>query len=139
MTNKYELTEKNDKTGLYRIRALKNILEYGVMTGDLRGYVESEENLSQKGDTWVDDNAPIYGSAEVCGDAKVYGCASYVDINTVIKMLDCSKRTIKRWVKKGTFPEPEIKINRFHRWNMNDITAWIAENKPEVKSCTCQE
>lgn len=67
---KYELTNETrivfGKT-LYRIRAL---ISFGnVLSGDLGGWVESEDNLSQNGDAWV------YGDAQVCGDAWVYGNA----------------------------------------------------------------
>ena len=40
-----------------------------VQVGELGGWVESENNLSQYGNAWV------CGNAEVCGDAKVYGNA----------------------------------------------------------------
>ena len=80
MNKKYELIP-SDKEGLYRIKALKCF--GGVMIGEIGGYVESENNLSQLGDCWiydnavicdnarVEDNAQVYGDAEVCGDAIV--------------------------------------------------------------------
>lgn len=61
---------------LFRIKAL---IEFGsVKAGELGGYVEKEENLSQEGNAWVYDNARVcdnarvYGNAGVCGNAKVY-------------------------------------------------------------------
>lgn len=82
---------------LFRI---KSLIEFGdVKAGELGGYVEKEENISQDGnawvfgdakvsgdarvydnawvcgDTWVCDNARVYGDARVCGNAKVYGNA----------------------------------------------------------------
>ena len=52
---------------LFRIKAL---IEFGtVKAGELGGYIEKEENLSQKGDAWVCGNARVYGNAWVCGDA----------------------------------------------------------------------
>ena len=46
---------------LFRIKAL---IEFGdVKAGELGGYIEKEENLSQYGDAWV------CGNAWVCGDA----------------------------------------------------------------------
>lgn len=48
---------------LHQIRA---IVEFGVVkAGDIGGWLEKEENLSQEGDAWV------------CGDAKVYGNRCY--------------------------------------------------------------
>ena len=58
---------------LFRIKAL---ISFGnVKAGDVGGYIEKEENLSQSGDAWVYGNAKVYGNAEVYGDAKVYGNA----------------------------------------------------------------
>ena len=60
-------------TKLFRIKAL---IEFGnVKAGELGGFVEKEENLSQDGNAWVYDNARVYGDACVCGDARVYGNA----------------------------------------------------------------
>jgi len=82
-TKKYELTEeKREINGhiLFRIRAL---ISFGnVSRGDLGGWIEREENLSQVyGDAWVygdaqvSGNARVYGDARVSGDAWVYGDA----------------------------------------------------------------
>ena len=64
---------------LFRIKAL---ISFGnVRAGDVGGYIEKEENLSQSGnawvsgDAWVFGNAEVYGNAWVSGDAKVYGNA----------------------------------------------------------------
>ena len=60
-------------TKLFRIKAL---IEFGnVKAGELGGFTEKEENLSQDGNAWVYDNARVYGDAWVCGDACVYGDA----------------------------------------------------------------
>ena len=82
---KYELTKEKktraDGTVLHRIRALRDIPRFGVKAGELGGFVEEENNLSQDGDAWVSGNAKVsgnaevYGDAEVCGDAEVSGDA----------------------------------------------------------------
>ena len=60
-------------TKLFRIKAL---IEFGnVKAGELGGFVEKEENLSQDGNAWVYVNARVCGDACVCGDARVYGNA----------------------------------------------------------------
>ena len=76
---KYELlkTDKKQFLGktLYRIKALVAIGSL-VSAGDLGGYIESEENLSQvSGDAWVYGNAQVSGNAWVSGNAQVYGDA----------------------------------------------------------------
>ena len=67
---KFELTTdsiKRNRVTLYRIKAL---IDFGdVKAGDLGGYVEKEENLSQYGNAWVSDNACVSGDALVYGDA----------------------------------------------------------------------
>ena len=58
---------------LFRIIAL---VEFGdVKAGELGGYVEKEENVSQDGNAWVSGDARVYGNAWVNGNAKVYGNA----------------------------------------------------------------
>lgn len=63
---------------LYRIKAL---ISFGnVKKGELGGYIQSEKNLnsiynSDKDDSWVYDNAKVYGNAEVFTGAKIYGNA----------------------------------------------------------------
>ena len=77
---KYELTDKTLEINgrmLYQIKALKDFDD--VKVGDLGGWIESEQNLSQEGDCWVSDNARVSGDARVSdnarvnGDARVYG------------------------------------------------------------------
>lgn len=76
MDKKYELTNETKEfygMVLHRIRALK---DFGrVRAGDLGGWVEKEDNLSQLGACWVYENAMVYGNAWVYGNAKVYGNA----------------------------------------------------------------
>ena len=71
---KFELTTESifvDGRKLYRIRAVKDFGD--VKKGDLGGFVETEDNLSQTDDAWVYGKAMVYGEARVCGKAEVYG------------------------------------------------------------------
>ena len=72
MEEKYKLTEETivyfGKT-LYRIEALKDFAN--VIKGDKGGYVQSEDNLSQRGNCWIYGNAKVSHNAIVCGNAKV--------------------------------------------------------------------
>ena len=69
---KYELTTNTkvfDGKTLYQIRAL---VSFGtVNAGDLGGYIEKEDTLSQAGTAWVCGNAWVSDNAWVCGDAWV--------------------------------------------------------------------
>ena len=82
MKKKYELTNETIKhlgVILHRIRALRDIPKYNIKAGDLGGYIETEDNLSQYGDAWIGNNAKIfedarvYGNACVCGNADISG------------------------------------------------------------------
>lgn len=46
-----------------------------INKGDLGGWVQSEENLSQEGNAWVSENAVVYHGAKVKDNAHVYGNA----------------------------------------------------------------
>ena len=75
---KYELVKSesivhNGRT-LYRIRALREFtISRGVAikVGDIGGFVESENNLSQEDICWIFDDAKVYENAKICGDAKI--------------------------------------------------------------------
>ena len=74
-SKKYELTEETITWfghTFYRIKALKYIPSMKVKKGDLGGWIESEDNLDQKGNCWVGDEAKVYANARVFGDALVY-------------------------------------------------------------------
>ena len=76
--SKFELTSETKIVGvrtLHRIRALRDIPRWGVKSGDLGGWLESERNLAQSGGAWVSGDAWVYGGARVSGDAWVSGDA----------------------------------------------------------------
>ncbi len=76
---KFELTSEFNLNffgrKFFRIKALVNIERYGVKAGDLGGWVEKEDNLSQSGNAWVSGDAVVSGDAWVSGDAVVSGNA----------------------------------------------------------------
>src|SRR5574337_551685 len=78
MSKKYELvlndsTMINGGVKLYQIKALKDFGD--VRKGDLGGYIEKEDNLSQEGDAWVSGNAHVTGDARVSENPRVSGDA----------------------------------------------------------------
>ena len=96
MSKKYELTNETktlaDGTVLHRIRALRDIPRFGVKAGELGGFVEGENNLSQDGDAWVSGDAKVFGDACVYGNACVSGSASRCFAqDTLITRSDCVK------------------------------------------------
>ena len=73
MEKKYMLTDETRTIKgkiLHRIKALKDFDH--VKAGDLGGFIEKEENLSQEGIAWIFNNAQVYGTAQVYDDAKIY-------------------------------------------------------------------
>ena len=78
---KYKLTENTNIVNgviLHQIQALK---DFGnVKAGDLGGWIESEENLSQEGNCWVSSNARVFCNAQVYGNARVF-CKAQVNGN----------------------------------------------------------
>ena len=81
---KFELTE-NTRTvegkTLYQIRAVDDVHTRDgiVKAGDLGGWVEKVENLSQYGDSWIDKEACVMGDAVVKDNAYVSGEAVVKD------------------------------------------------------------
>ena len=77
---KYEITvitKEYNNCILHRIKALK---DFGnVNKGDLGGWIEKEENLSQKGDCWVCRYANVYNDAKVYEDAVIFGNVEIYD------------------------------------------------------------
>ena len=92
MNKKYELVKENylnmgDKK-LYQIRALREIknerMIISIKKGELGGYVESEKNLSQEGNSWVCRSARIYDNATV-KDGALVGNKVVVRGNAIIE------------------------------------------------------
>ena len=78
MDKKYELTTETKEINgytVYRIKALKSfktIIDRKVNKGDLGGWVESENNLSQDGKCWLFDDAAGYGNSRRAGNSVGY-------------------------------------------------------------------
>lgn len=106
---KYKLTKNNvnhfGSLGYYRIKALK---DFGnVKKGDIGGYVENEDNLSQYGDCWIYDDAKVYGNAKVCDNAKIYERAKIhgnaIICNNAIIESDSDYIVFKNWWSSGRY------------------------------------
>lgn len=64
----------------YEVNGVKAI----VNKGDIGGYIESEDNLSQEGNCWVEGDSFVTDNAKVMGDAVVCSNSVLAD-NAVIK------------------------------------------------------
>ena len=69
---KFELTTNTKMFLGKKLFQIKALISFGnVEAGELGGYIEKEENLSQAGDAWVAGNARVTGDAWVAGNARV--------------------------------------------------------------------
>lgn len=79
---KYRLLENDTRTvdgkTLYRVEAIKDF--GGVKKGHKGGYIESENNLSQEGNCWVDRDVTVLGNAKVYDNAEVNGAIGNIKI-----------------------------------------------------------
>lgn len=73
MDKKYELILENtieyEGRTLYQIRALKDFGPWKA--GNIGGHIESEDNLSQEGSSWVVYGSVVLESAHVCGSSTI--------------------------------------------------------------------
>jgi hypothetical protein len=75
---KYSLTKNTREWRGRTLFQIKAEISFGnVKKGELGGYIEKEENLSQEGNAWVYGNTWVCGNARVYGDACVYAKASF--------------------------------------------------------------
>ena len=89
---KYEIIPskhmKWDEHTLYRIKACRSFTTISgrrVTKGDLGGWIEKEDNLSQseRDFSWVFDNAKVYGNANVFDNAIISDCAQVFESASV--------------------------------------------------------
>lgn len=74
---KYEFTGEIKVVFGINFKQIRAIINFGcVVAGEIGGWIECEENLSQSGNAWVYGDARVYGNAWVSGDARVSGNAS---------------------------------------------------------------
>lgn len=79
-TKKYELTSKTLQYAGHTLHRIKALKDFGaIKAGELGGWIEKEENLSQYGNAWVHDNAKVYGDAKVYDNAEIFGDARVRD------------------------------------------------------------
>lgn len=94
--DKYKLTDESryfDRGCVccYRIQALKDFAD--VKAGDLGGFVQSTNNLSQDENCWVYDDSVVFEDACVYGNAKIKNNSSIrgnASIDDSVTVDDCS-------------------------------------------------
>lgn len=108
MNKKYEFTGEEKSFYGRNLKRIKAKISFeNVCQGEVGGWIEKEENLSENGNSWVSGNACVFenaqvyedaivyenaivsGNSRVCGEANVFGDAylaenAYVSGNTLI-------------------------------------------------------
>lgn len=119
---------------LYRIEALKDFSD--VKKGDIGGWIEKGENLSQEGDCWVYgnafvrenakvfDNAKVRDKARLFNDVRVYGNANVYEsayINDNAEVFDYAEVYGDAWVCHNAKVLGHCRIACFAKVGGNDI------------------
>ena len=119
MEKKFELTGNfviNDfGIKLFQIKCTKSF-KY-ANEGDLGGYVEKEDNLSQSGDAWVSGNAQVSGNARVENDHMHCGfdCFGSCNRHTHAYKTKGNKVEITCGCFRGSLEEFEKKVEETHK------------------------
>ena len=71
---RFDISKNLGSLTLYRIEALRDFWQ--IKKGDLGGWIEKEDNLSQRGNCWVYKEAAVFQNAHVTGNAIVSGHAN---------------------------------------------------------------
>ena len=114
MSKKYELTDETmewEGHTLHRIKALRDFND--VKAGDLGGWVESEDNLSQYEKCWLCDNARIYDTKDYC---IITGFGSRLSATTFFRCKDDEIR-VNCGCFNGTLDEFRDKVKETHKDN----------------------
>lgn len=76
---KYEMTANTKIINGRKLFQIKAVVDFSnVKAGDLGGYIEKEENLSQYDNAWVYGYACVFDDARVCRDAQIFSNADYI-------------------------------------------------------------
>lgn len=112
MEKKFELTDNFVINALgiklFQIKCTK-AFKY-ANEGDLGGYVEKEENLSQSGDAWVSGDAQVENDHMHCG----FDCFGSCNRHTHAYMTNENKVEIRCGCFRGNIEEFERKVKETH-------------------------
>ncbi|MGX2949527.1 hypothetical protein ACWIUA_01280 [Ursidibacter sp. B-7004-1] len=130
-TPKYCLTDNKiefDNKILHQIRLLRSLPEAQLEMGELGGFVECEENLSQEGNCWLQKGRyipKVYDKAKIRDNANVYGQV-IVNGNADISE-NAAIHASKNW-KIIVTNNAKISGNAFIRNKFCDCDLWFGEN-----------
>jgi hypothetical protein len=120
---KYEFTGETKVVFGINFKQIRAIINFGcVVAGEIGGWIECEENLSQSGNAWVSGDAWVSGNAEVKKDDDymvIGGAGRYNRFTTFFK---CRDKTIKVVCGCffGTIIEFRAKVKETHNGNKHE-------------------
>ena len=126
---KYEFTGETKVVFGINFKQIRAIINFGcVVAGEIGGWIECEENLSQSGDAWVSGDARVSGNAWVSGNAEVKKDDDYMVIggagryNRFTTFFKCRDKTIKVVCGCffGTIIEFRAKVKETHNGNKHE-------------------
>ena len=126
---KYEFTGEIKVVFGINFKQIRAIINFGcVVAGEIGGWIECEENLSQSGNAWVSGNARVSGNAWVSGNARVKKDDDYMVIggagryNRFTTFFKCRDKTIKVICGCffGTIIEFRAKVKETHKGNKHE-------------------
>jgi acetyltransferase-like isoleucine patch superfamily enzyme len=80
MEKKYILTDETKVVNGHTLHRIQAITSFdNIKNGDIGGWIETEDNLSQKGKCWIHNNARVYGCGRICDNVKICGNAEIFD------------------------------------------------------------
>ena len=114
---KYEFTGETKVVFGINFKQIRAIINFGcVVAGEIGGWIECEENLSQSGDAWVSGNAEVKKDDDYM---VIGGAGRYNRFTTFFK---CRDKTIKVVCGCffGTIIEFRAKVKETHNGNKHE-------------------
>ena len=94
---KFELTSETKKVFGRTFFRIKALISFGVITkGEIGGWLEKEESLSQEGNAWVSGNAWKESPLQIQGTRHFVTMSAYGYLN-----IGCHKKTFGEWEEQG--------------------------------------
>ena len=120
---KYEFTGEIKTIFGIEFKQIRAIISFGcVVAGEIGGWIECEENLSQSGNAWVSGDARVSGNAEVKKDDDYMAIGGAGRYNRFTTFFKCRDKTIKVVCGCffGTIIEFRAKVKETHKGNKHE-------------------
>ena len=93
---KYELTDETKNYLGVTLHRIKSLIDFGdVKSGEIGGWIETEDNLSQYGDSWVSGDARVSGDAQVAAKECIFWIGAIGSRNGTTTFFNCKDGKIR--------------------------------------------